>query len=371
MSRLKAAYQEMYLVTKTVYQKVLDCIDETSRRDMEELNRPDDDDFDERRPSEDFFGDMAYQDIEGGVRDDDTRIQEAELRTQEHFRGRQLRPMLTYEPDLPPIKDVLKPPGSIPTLSKSTYPRLFYYPSKQLMEKQSEIIRQAQRPLPPPRGPPPTLPSLPSPPKPPRPPMLPRPQRPLRDAAYEYDDPSYSTESDVSFNVSRRPRYYSESQSEYEQPRTSTPIPHSSRQRPPVKVSYQEGLETIQDCARGINTSICRSQQQQLNPKRGGYQCELCNKILATKHNLNRHMNSVHKSVNRSRVSESEKSFAGWEDKMETAALPERRKRGAEEYETDEDIPLSQIRMKKRQVAIPEEDEPEGSGRKDSFESWK
>jgi len=27
--------------------------------------------------------------------------------------------------------------------------------------------------------------------------------------------------------------------------------------------------------------------------------------------------------------------------------------------------------MKKRQVAIPEEDEPEGSGRKDSFESWK
>lgn len=352
----------MYLVTKNVYLKVLDCIDDTTRRNMEDLNRPDDEELEERRPSEEFFGDIAYQDIEGGVEDDDRRIQEAERRAQEHIRRRQLRPMLTYEPELPPIKEVIREPGYLPTLTKSTYPKLYYFPSKQIMEKQSEIIRQPQRPLPPPRA-------LPPPPPPTRPLPPPRLQPRLRDPSYEFDEPSYSAESDVSFDVPARQRYYSQSRQEYDQPRSSTPISTSVRQRPPVKVSYQEGLETIQDCARGIKSSICQRQQ-----KRGGFECELCGKILATKHNLNRHMASVHKSVDRpssSRTSESERSFADWEGKMETAALPERRKRSAEEYETDEDIPLSKLRViQKKRQSNPEQDEPEGSGRKESFETW-
>lgn len=58
---------------------------------------------------------------------------------------------------------------------------------------------------------------------------------------------------------------------------------------------------------------------------------------------------------------------------METAALPGRgeRKRGFDEYETDEDVPIAKhyvvrAARKKKQV----ESEPEGSGKKDTFETW-
>jgi len=53
---------------------------------------------------------------------------------------------------------------------------------------------------------------------------------------------------------------------------------------------------------------------------------------------------------------------------METAALPERRKRAVEEYETDEDIPLSKYQALRK--SRERQNEPEGSGKKDNFETW-
>jgi hypothetical protein len=384
MSKLRAAYHEMYLVTKNVYLKVLDCIDETSRRAMEELNRSEDDEPEERRPSEEFFDDLAYQDIEEGVHSEQIPIQESERRSQDYGTQRVLRPMLTYEPDLPPIREALRPSygrfekvTGIPTVRESTYPKLVYFPNKDLMEKQSEIIRRPQAALPPPRpirryeeG------------------AIPRPIRRVE----ELREPQYSSDYDEP-----RPRYYSESsQSEGPRSRTiSTSSTTSIRQRPPVRVSYQdEGLETIQDCARGVASSICKKDDQPRLRRGGGFQCELCNKVLSTKHSLNRHMSAMHKSVSgqskrratTSSTSTSE-SFSEWErpqssadmplSSMETSALPGRgeRKRAIDEYETDEDVPLSKLRIikasrKKKQPPSNPEQEPEGSGKKENFDSW-
>lgn len=355
MSRLKAAYQEMYLVTKNVYQKVLDCIDESSRRSTEDLNRPDEEEFEERRPSEDYFDELAYQDIEEGVRPRDIPIQESDQRVQEHGRQRVLRPMLTYEPDLPPIREVLRQPElvrGIPTLSKSTFPERYYIPSRRDMERQSEVIRRPQTALPPPRP-------------------------PLR---YEQVREPYYSEQDDSYYSTRTPRYSESSQTEGS--RSSTPLPRIVRQRPPVRVSYQdEGLETIEDCARGISRSICQRDEQLRTRRGGGFQCELCNKLLSTKHSLNRHMLKVHKSASRQSQTTTSSEFTEWDrpssststsTAMETAALPERRKRGVEEYETDEDIPLSKYQAVKQQRRKRKETEtePEGSGKKDNFETW-
>lgn len=360
MSRLRAAYHEMYLVTKNVYLKVLDCIDETSRRSMEELNRSDEDESEERRPSEEFFDDLSYHDIESGVSSQSIPIQEGE---QEYGRQRVLRPMLTYEPDLPPIREALRssygdfqrvPP--LPSLRSSTYPRLFIVPPKQTMDKQSEIIRKPQAPMPPPR--------------------------PIR-RVEELREQQYPTDFDDSYYTPRTPRQSESSQSDVS--RISTSV----RQRPPVRVRYQdEGLETIQDCARGISSSICR-QDDLAAPerRRGGFQCDLCKRILSTKHSLNRHILKVHKSSgsrsSETQTSQSEQSFSGWDrpstsTSMETGSLPGRgeRKRAFEEYETDEDVPLSKhyavkaARRKRQQSQKTSEQDPEGSGRKDNFETW-
>lgn len=86
-------------------------------------------------------------------------------------------------------------------------------------------------------------------------------------------------------------------------------------------------------------------------------------------------MSSFHKSVSKSAVSNrmsQAASFSEWDrpsSSMETAALPERRKRAVEEYETDEDIPLSKIRVVKSSRKKKDK-EPEGSGNKEQFETW-
>jgi len=352
MSRLKAAYQEMYLVTKNVYQKVLDCIDESTRRSTEDLNMPDEEEFEERRPSEDFFDDLAHQDIQEGIQPGDVPIQESEQRVQDYGRQRVLRPMLTYQPDLPPIREALRRPEivrGLPTLSKSTFPQRYYLPTGSDMAKQVEIIRRPQVPLPPPRP------------------------------ALRYEPPGqveYSDYDDELYYASRPSRQSESSQTDFSRP--STPMPRQMvRQRPPVRVSYQdEGLETIQDCARGVSSSICQGKDVSRRHRDGGFQCDLCGKILSTKHSLNRHTLRVHKSASRESQSQtpSSGSFNEWErpssssTPMETAALPERRKRAVEEYETDEDIPLSKYQaLRKRRER---QNEPEGSGKKDNFETW-
>ena len=366
MSKLRAAYHEMYLVTKNVYLKVLDCIDETSRRAMDELNRSDDDDPEERRPSEDFFDDLAQQDIEEGVHPQSVPIQEREQRVQEHGRQRVLRPMLTYEPDLPPIRETLRRSygrfeevGPIPTLRHSTLPKLLYMPSASAMEKQSEVIRKPQAALPPPR------PNV----------ALP-PPRPMR-RVEELREPQYASDFDDSYYSPRTPRQSESSSSE----RMPTPILRTQvRQRPPVRVSYQDyGLETIQDCARGVTSSICQSEKREKLPRTAGFQCDICNKVLSTRHSLNRHM-KIHKSPgSSSRGSEpvpstSTASFSGWdapESSMETAALPgrgERKRAALRESETDDDVPLA-VRYARKKKQNPE-NEPEGSGKKDNFETW-
>ena len=361
MSKLRAAYHEMYLVTKNVYLKVLDCIDETSRRAMEELNRSDDNDPEERRPSEDFFDDLTQQDIEEGVQPQSIPIQEREQYVQEHGRQRVHYPMLTYEPDLPPIRDTLRRSygrfeevGPIPTLRHSTLPKLLYLPSTSAMEKQSEVIKRPQAVLPPPR------PNV----------ALPPPRPIRRHEESQYDESSYSP---------RTPRHSESSSSE----RMSTPILKTQvRQRPPVRVSYyDEGMETIQDCARGVTGSICRSETGEKVKRAAGFQCDICNKILSTRHSLNRHL-KIHKSPGRFAQgseplpSTSTASFTEWDtpvSTMETSALPGRgeRKRGFDEYETDEDVPIAKhyavrAARKKKQV----ESEQEGSGKKDTFETW-
>lgn len=337
MSRIRAAYQEMYLVTKNVYRKVLDCIDERSRQEMESLNAEEEEE-DVRRPSEDFFDDVSYQDISGGVEQEeqhrDTRIQEVEHRRPEQIRQRSYYPAITYEPDLPPIREVLREPeqlNPIPTLTKSTYPRLYYQPSPRDKLLMSEIIRQGHD-LPPIRQR-----QMPG----PLPPPAARANPPVQ--------------------------------------QTVTP----TRGRPPVRVSFQdEGVETIRDCmpgAPGVAKSIC---SQKTKSSRGGYQCELCNRILATKHNLNRHMMSVHKSVSSSPSSfysgpsTSQESFSGWDreqeqqQEMETSALPTRRKRNIDpDYTTDEDVPLSKVYLARKKKSHKDPD-PSGSGKKESFESW-
>lgn len=336
MSKIRAAYQEMYLVTKNVYRKVLDCIDERSRQEIESLNVEEEEE-DVRRPSEDYFDDVSYQDISGGVEQEEqqqhqeTRIQEVEHRRPKQTPQRPYYPALTYEPDLPPIREVIREPeqlNPIPTLTRSTYPRLYYQPSPRDKLLMSEIIRQGHD-IPPVRqrqtqGP------------------LPPPAR-----------------------INLPP---------VQQPVTPT------RGRPPIRVSFQdEGVETIRDCmpgAPGVAKSICSPRTSR------GYQCELCNRVLATKHNLNRHMMSIHKSSSTynlpsssySGPSTSQESFSGWDrqqeqqQEMETSALPGRRKRNIDpEYTTDEDVPLSKVYVARKKKI---QQDPSGSGKKENFESW-
>lgn len=366
MSRLRAAYQEMYLVTKNVYSKVLDCIDERTRQMTEDLNRQPEGEEEERRPAEEYFDDLSYQDIDSGVHSQGTQqvpIQEGETRAHEQIvHQRPYYPRLTYEPDLPPIREVIREPEIVPPLprlSHSTFPRLMYKPTARDMELQSEIISQGT---------------------------------PRSVSATSTQTVGGQSRRPSAADVGR-PRSRSQSEqirhsgSEHFQhlpprpPSVPPPTPPPvSMPRQPIRVSYQdEGVETIQDCVPGVTKSICQG-----GDKRGGFQCDVCKKFLSTRHSLNRHMITMHRSrqpsVSQSEASTSQASeqrapsFSTWGQEMETGSLPIRRKRAADEaaeYTDPEDVPLSKVYVRRGKRK-----DPSGSGKnnlikkQDNFESW-
>lgn len=400
MKNLRAAYQEMYLVTKNVYAKVLDCIDERSRAHVEELNRQEQEEV-ERRPAEEYFDDIADQDIAYGIDEQSVPIQEREEQYHEPSvppppPPPQQRPRLalTYEPSLPPIADILRNPEQvrpIPRLTKSTYPRLFYQPTQREMELQSEIIgpeRVTQGSARPERK---TftqrMPSI-------REEVIPSQQEVRGPMPHER------------FRESARSQRFAQPPAVMERRGRFTtggpPLPKRQEFVRSVPVSYQpEGLEEMTDyqgssvpaatyrddagstqCVPGrTGRSICSKPYQrpvkskQVSPTTG-YVCEICGRSLASRYNLNRHMTSMHKRPIQvsSTVQESDQpqpGFSGWTQEMETGSLPTSRKRSADpqEEEDPEDVPLSKhfaLRRKKDPPPPP----PTGEGRKESFENW-
>jgi hypothetical protein len=418
MKNLRAAYQEMYLVTKNVYSKVLDCIDERSKANVEELNRQLEEE-EERRPAEEYFDDIAGQDIVQGVEEQSVPIQAREEQYAQPsaplpplppvpplppLPPRQYHPRLTYQPSLPPIENILREPEQvrpIPRLTKSTHPQLFYQPTKRQMELQSEII-----------GPQSST-------KPRKKTFIER----MPPIAAEVEPPSRvlppPASAEWGLRTTRPPRYFGNlmKQPARASPSLKLPLPARDRPRPAVSyqdegleeivdytppprpavsrgiprtaVSYQdEGLEEIVDytppprpavsrgelmpetpCVRGKNKYLCSKPYSR--PAKTQFQCEICQKFLTSRYNLNRHIASIHRTTSTTeqvgpQQVEPQPGFSGWSAEMETGSLPSHRKRAVEEEGDPEDAPLSKVLVYRRKKKDP----PSGSGLNKSFENW-
>ena len=414
MKNLRAAYQEMYLVTKNVYAKVLDCIDERSRANVEELNRQEQEEV-ERRPAEEYFDDIADQDIAYGVGEQSVPIQEREEEYVEPSvspppppppplpQQRPYLPRLTYEPSLPPIADVLRNPEQlrpIPRLTKSNYPRLMYQPSQREMELQSEIIgpeRVALGPvrperktfsqrMPPIRGE-----------------VMPSQQETQGPIPHERFRESVRSQQNLQPPpvMERRGRHSPSgpplpSRKDFPGYRQKIPLSHQPEglerivdyQRPSVPAAtYQDDAGSTQCVPGRTGRSICSKPYQrptkpnpteQTRPKQytpTGHVCEICGRSLASRYNLNRHLSSVHRKQAQKEPAptvqdpdQPQPGFSGWTQDMETGSLPVNRKRSADpdEEEDPEDIPLSKVFISRKKRQEP----PTGSGKKEAFENW-
>lgn len=151
MKTIKSPYEEMYLVTRNIYAKVLDCLDERERQSVERLNVPPEEQF-EPRPSEAVLGDIAQGEmIDPQVEPADPQ-QEVEMQpevagsfqTIPAFTPKPFLPRLTYEPN--PRELFRAPPESLPiqitqpsTIGRQL-PMLTYQQQPDIPEMQSEIF---------------------------------------------------------------------------------------------------------------------------------------------------------------------------------------------------------------------------------------
>ena len=115
------AYKEMYLVTKNVYSKVLDCLDQRAREEVEQLNQPCEEET-PRRVSEEILGDVSGGDVFHGVEPEGEAIQESEQ---------------AVEAEASAQPEITQP---LPQLTQSQFPDLFYRPSQRAVDMQTQVF---------------------------------------------------------------------------------------------------------------------------------------------------------------------------------------------------------------------------------------
>ena len=148
----RSSYQEMYLVTKNVYRKVLDCLDETERHVAEALNREEVEEEQALRPSEALLGDISRSDVTGiqgrtrFIRDEPIMSTEQEQQTGSESSF----PRLDYGGEVSTMSEPsIVPP--VPRLTEETGERMMYRPGATTSGLQAEVIRpQTKVPVVPP-----------------------------------------------------------------------------------------------------------------------------------------------------------------------------------------------------------------------------